>query len=109
MQWDSFRFWETLAAGCAAFNIDIEHYGVELPVMPKNWQHYFGVDFNRADQFIERLREEPESIERVGLNGREWALTHYSPKAMAQRFLAMFGYDEQPIAFDQGRDVRATG
>ena len=32
VQWDSFRFWEALAAGCVAFNIDLERYGVVVPV-----------------------------------------------------------------------------
>jgi len=98
VQWDSFRFWEALAAGCAAFNIDIEHYGVELPVMPCNWVHYLGVDLARVDEFIARLREEPEAGERAAREGRRGAREHYSPKAMARRLLAHLGYDAQPTA-----------
>ena len=109
VQWDSFRFWEALAAGCAAINIDIEHYGVELPVMPKNWQHYLGVDLDRVDLFIERLRDEPKLLERIGQDGRQWALAHYSPKAMAQRFLAALGYGELSISSDRNKCVPATG
>jgi hypothetical protein len=97
VQWDSFRFWEALAAGCAAFNIDIEHYGVELPVMPENWKHYLGVDFDRVDQFVERIQDEPELLQRVGQEGGKWALLHYSPKAIAQRFLRIMGYDKPSI------------
>jgi len=87
VQWDSFRFWETLTAGCVGFNIDLAHYGVELPVMPENWKHYIGVDFARVDAVIERLLAEPEALERIASAGRAWALEHYSPVAQARRFL----------------------
>lgn len=92
VQWDSFRFWEALTAGCAAFNLDLEHYGVEIPVMPENWQHYIGLDFNRVDEAIERLEADPELLERVGQAGHRWALEHYSPREMASRFLKVSGF-----------------
>lgn len=87
---DSFRFWEGLAASCAVINVDLEHYGVALPTMPVNGEHYLGVDFARTDAFIERLIEEPGLLKRVGTAGRAWADRYYSPKAVAERFLAMF-------------------
>jgi hypothetical protein len=91
VQWDSFRFWEALSAGCVAFNLDLEHYGVEIPVMPTNWVHYVGVDFNRVDKIIQRLSDEPDALERIGKAGRLWALENYSPTAMARRFLRLIG------------------
>jgi hypothetical protein len=109
VQWDSFRFWEALAAGCAAFNIDIERYGVDLPVMPENWKHYLGVDFDQVDQFVERIQDEPELLWRVSQEGRQWALAHYSPKAVAQRFLTALGYDELTNFFDQRKRIPVTG
>ncbi len=92
VQWDSFRFWEALAAGCLAFNLDLERYGAELPVMPENWKHYIGVDLEHVDDAIDRVRSEPESLPRIAQAGREWALEHYSPRAMARRFLELAGY-----------------
>jgi hypothetical protein len=86
---DSFRLWEALAAGCATINIDLSHYSVQLPVMPQNGTHYLGIDFARVDDFIDGLREEPSLLEHVAGAGRQWAETHYSPKAAAQRFLAL--------------------
>jgi len=91
--WDSFRFWEALAGGCAAINIDLEHYGVKLPVMPQNRKHYLGLNFARVKQFIEQLRQEPELLAGVAHAGKRWAELHYSPKAVAQRFLRPCGYD----------------
>ena len=68
--WDSFRFWEALAAGCAAINIDLNHYGAELPVMPENGRHYLGVDLSRVNDFVERLREEPALLKISGGEGK---------------------------------------
>jgi Glycosyl transferases group 1 len=90
---DSFRFWEALAAGCAAINVDLEYYGVEMPIMPENGKHYLGVNFSRVDQFIRLLQHDPGLLERVAADGKRWATTHYSPKAVAQRFLRLAGYE----------------
>lgn len=88
VQWDSFRAWEAWVAGCATFNLDLDLYGPELPVMPENWKHYIGVDLRHPERTIERLSEEPGLLERVARQGQEWALENYSPKAMAEKFLA---------------------
>jgi hypothetical protein len=88
---DSFRFWETLAAGTVAFNVDLEKYGARLPVMPVNWKHYIGVDFDRLDETVDRLRANPACLESIAAQGRAWALEHYSPKATARRFLETLG------------------
>ena len=87
VQWDSFRFWETLAAGCAAFNVDLERYGVVLPVMPENWKHYIGVSLENVDETIGRLRADYGCLERIAAAGREWAMKNYSSKKAAERLL----------------------
>jgi len=91
VQWDSFRFWEALAAGCAVFNLDLAHYGVEIPVMPENFEHYIGVNLSAVDDVLDRLEAESNLLERVAASGRAWAMTHYSPRAAAQRFLTLVG------------------
>lgn len=91
VQWDSFRFWEALAAGCVAFNLDLEYYGVELPVMPVNWKHYIGVNLSRIDQVITRLRDDPSTLLKVAQLGQKWAYENYSPKAAATRLLDCLG------------------
>jgi hypothetical protein len=35
-RWESWRFWESLASGCATVALDFEEYGLVLPVIPKN-------------------------------------------------------------------------
>jgi hypothetical protein len=87
VQWDSFRFWEALAAGCATFNIDLEYYGVTLPVMPVNGEHYFGVRFDSVDATLDRIASDPGALQRVAASGRQWAIEHYSPEALARRLL----------------------
>ena len=86
---DSFRFWEGLAAGCATINLDLDYYGVELPVRPVNGIHYIGVNFNRLNTLIERITDEPGLLGRVAQDGRVWAETYFSPVAVARRFLKM--------------------
>jgi hypothetical protein len=92
LQWDSFRFWETLGAGAAAFNVDLEHYGVELPAMPRNGVHYIGVDLARPEKAVALVRDDPGALARIGAAGRVWALEHYSPRAQALRLLAALGH-----------------
>ena len=71
--------------------MDLEHYGVELPVMPQSWTHYIGLDFAKVDDFLSRIVEEPDAVEAVSVAGHTWAQEHYSPKAVASRFLEMVG------------------
>jgi hypothetical protein len=94
VQWDSWRFWEALAAGCAAFNLDLERYGALLPVMPENGRHYFGVDLSNPEPVVDRIAGDPAALARVAAAGREWAIAHYSPPAMARRFLAEAGFPD---------------
>lgn len=86
-QWDSWRLWETLSAGTAAFHVDLGAYGAALPVMPQPGVHYVGMDLDRPGPTVERLRDEPEWVADVAQAGRQWALEHYSPRATALRFL----------------------
>jgi hypothetical protein len=88
-QFDSWRLWESLAAGCATFHIDFARYGCVLPVPPVNWQHYVGVDLDRCEGVVERLRAEPTVLAQIGAAGRAWAREHYGPVPTAQRLLAL--------------------
>jgi hypothetical protein len=86
-RWDSWRFWESLAAGCVTIHLDFEKYGFALPVMPKNWEHYVGVDLDNPQEVIEKISDRPELFSEIADNGRKWALENYSPLATACRFL----------------------
>lgn len=101
LQWDSWRFWESLAAGCVPFHVDFEKYGFHLPVMPQNWQHYVGVDLDRLDQSVERLRDEPEILASISHQARQWALEHYTPRSVALKFLSLASptYSPQTINY----------
>ncbi|EFA69866.1 hypothetical protein [Cylindrospermopsis raciborskii] len=87
VQWDSWRLWESLAAGCVTFHLDFEKYGVCLPVMPENWTHYIGVDLDNVKATIERIADQPEILPAIATEGRKWAMKNYSPAPTALRFL----------------------
>lgn len=86
-QWDSWRFWESLAAGCVTFHVDFQKYGFVLPVLPSNWEHYIGIDLNNVQAALNRIREQPKLLERISIQGRNWVIQNYSPKAVSERFL----------------------
>jgi hypothetical protein len=87
VQWDSWRLWESLAAGCTSFHTDFEKYGFLLPVMPENWRHYVGIDLDNIQEAVDRIADEPEILERISTEGRLWVLENYSPVSTTLRFL----------------------
>ena len=90
-QWDSWRFWESMAAGCVTFHIDLNKYGCVLPVMPENWRHYIGIDLDNISESIDRIADQPELLERISSVGRTWAIENYGPLPTAKRFLEIAG------------------
>lgn len=87
VQWDSWRFWEALASGCATFHIDLGRYGCQLPIMPENGRHYIGIDFDTIGHAVDMLEVNPNQLEKIADEGKKWVLAHYAPKPTAQRFL----------------------
>jgi len=94
MRWDSWRFWESLAAGCLTFHLNFEKYGLLLPEIPVAWKHYVPVDMADPVASVERLMDSRSRWAEIASEGREWALKNYSPTACARRFIQ--------IAHDQG-------
>lgn len=86
LQFDSWRFWESLASGCLTIHADFDKYGAVLPIMPVNGKHYLGVDFSNLEKSKKDLRQF-EKYEYIANNGREWVLNHYSPAKVAERLL----------------------
>ena len=89
-QYDSWRFWESLVAGCCTLHIDFEKYGIVLPVMPINKKHYLGFDLVNIHKTTRLIKQNPDMLATIGNNGREWVLEHYSPVKTAQRFIDLF-------------------
>ena len=85
--WDSWRFWESLAAGCVMFHVDLEKYGAVLPVMPENWHHYIGLDLGNLEDTVHRIASDPSILEHISQAGRQWAIENYTPVPTAMRFL----------------------
>jgi hypothetical protein len=91
LRWDSWRFWEAAIFGCVPIHLDFEKYGFELPVMPQPWVHYIPIDLTTVNLLPERieslLREKPDALVEMGMNARNWALTHYNPTECARRLI----------------------
>ena len=87
IQWDSWRLWESLAAGCLTFQLDFEKYGFKLPVMPKNYYHYIGVDLENVEKSKKMIVDNYDDLIKISENGKKWALENYSPVATSRRFL----------------------
>jgi len=87
IQWDNWRFWESLASGCATFHLDFEKYHFRLPVMPENWRHYIGIDLDNLEESIDKIAKNPEILEKIAVEGRQWAIENYSPVPTAIRFI----------------------
>lgn len=87
MQWDSWRFWESLAAGCVTLHLDFEKYNFCLPEMPQNLQDYVGVDLTNVSRTIDTISNNSLLLEQISTKGRQWALEHYSPVPTAKRLL----------------------
>ena len=92
-QWDSFRLWEVFSAGCLVFHVDFDKYGLQLPVMPQNLQHYLGVDFDNMQTIRDILNSDQKLLAQIAENGKQWALENYSPSKTAQRFLSTLGFE----------------
>jgi len=91
VQYDSWRFWECLAAGCIAFHLELDKYGLRLPVMPESFKHYIGVCLDDITAAVERIKDEPGLLDRVSSQSRAWVIEFYSPEATARRFLQLIG------------------
>lgn len=96
VRWDSWRWWESLAAGCLTFHLDFDKYGFALPVMPKAWEHYIPIDLADPKGTVDRLMAERPRWAGIAANGRQWARTHYSCEAAARRLL---DYVEHNVLF----------
>jgi len=105
VQWDSWRLWESLVAGCTTFHVDFEAYGFLLPVMPTNWQHYIGIDLKAIDRTVAALGKDPDILERIAEQGRAWALEHYSPQPTARRFLDLVSKLPPKASTDRASEV----
>jgi hypothetical protein len=86
--------WEAWVAGCCVIHVDFEKYGCVLPVLPQNGEHYIGLDINHIENFESLLPPPPDHkvlnsnlLAEIALNGKEFALNHYTPKKVAERLM----------------------
>ncbi len=87
MRWDSFRLWESFAAGCLTVHLDFDKYGFALPVKPEAWVHYAPIDLDDIAGSVEALLAREKDWPAIAAAGRAWALEHYAPAPTATRVL----------------------
>jgi hypothetical protein len=88
LRWDSFRLWESFAAGCLTVHLDFEKYGFALPVKPEAWKHYAPIDLDDIAGSVAQLMDREKEWPAIAEAGRAWALEHYAPKPTAMRVLS---------------------
>ena len=88
LRWDSFRLWESLAAGCLTVHLDFDKYGFALPVKPKAWVHYAPIDLDNISGSVDALLAREKEWPAIAAAGRAWALEHYAPVPTAIRVLS---------------------
>lgn len=94
-QWDSWRLWESMLAGCCTLHVDLEKYGCYMPVMPVNYKDYIGVDPDHLDIFSSWLEKAMQDwkngdytqLQAMSDSARNFVLDNYHPTIVAQRFL----------------------
>jgi len=95
LQFDSWRLWETFAAGALVIHLDLERYGAQLPEMPVNRVHYWAISPDTVDRDVADLLAAPdETLGAIADAGRRWALEHYSPEDQARRLLSYLAPQE---------------
>jgi hypothetical protein len=90
IQYDSWRLWESFASNACPVFSDCSQFGITLPVKPEPGIHYIAVDgfnFEAAALQIKQLGD--DRLKQIAQQGRQWALQHYSPKAVAKRLVAL--------------------
>ena len=88
IQWDSFRWWESLVADCAPLMLDFDYWGLELPVKPTEGVHYVGIRDLQDPSLLQRINDYSlNDLEAIGQAGRKWFDEQYSPSSQARRLL----------------------
>jgi hypothetical protein len=94
-QWDSYRLWESFAAGVATLHFDMEKYGFMTDgPLPRPLEHYVPVDVSNPVKSLQPILEDRNLLLRIGAAGREWALANYGPEPVVRRALKHLGMNE---------------
>lgn len=88
-QFDSFRFWEAMVAGCCIFHVDLKKFGAVFPETPESGKHYIGVDVNNPEATKKIMKHGYHYFEDAAMNGKEWAIQKFSTIKVGERFLEL--------------------
>lgn len=88
-QYGGWRFFESLLSNSVPIQIDFDYWGCVWPETPKGGVHYYsvkGMDFEASAKELMKLSD--QELRNISDAGREWVMKHYSPEAVAYRFLS---------------------
>jgi hypothetical protein len=87
-QFDSWRWWESMYSNTCPIHMNFSDWKFILPEMPEDKVHYWGVSrFNFEASAIQLAETHPDDLRHIGIAGSKWTSKHYSPAAIAERFL----------------------
>jgi hypothetical protein len=87
-QWDSFRMWELFYAKTCPIFLNFNRFNFDLPIIPKNEQHYISIDDFNWSNFNNKIKQIPyDDIRQIGLNGKKWVLDNYSSTKIVDMLL----------------------
>lgn len=90
LQWDSYRFWESLYSNTIPITFDFDYWKIDTEVRPTPFKHYIPFQNSAKTMFdsIEDLSD--QRLGEISENGKHFFLEHHSPVAKAKRFLSCF-------------------
>ena len=90
-RFDSWRLYEAAIFGAAPITLNFEKYGLETGANPRPWIEYIPIEFDKVEslalEILNRLKEDPEFLIKVGQNARRWVIENHSPVATVKRFI----------------------
>ena len=96
IQGDSWRMWEALASGAVLLHHDMEETGWQLPVPATAFETYLPFGFKRNNNRLLQTLSDIRALQTIAESGRAWAQKHYSPPAVASRFLKLLQSLSEP-------------
>jgi len=89
-QFDSWRFWELMVSRSLPISACCDDWGFIYPVMPLSNEHYIGIKRNEIKTFPKKINTLTDhQLKKISQTGHQFALDHYSPRAVAARFLSI--------------------
>ncbi|MEQ9304323.1 MAG: hypothetical protein RJQ14_10455 [Marinoscillum sp.] len=82
-QFDSWRFWESMYSQSIPIHVNLDDWGLVLPVQPQPYVHYVPTSINK----FQLVDLSVHQLETLSQNSKNFAFENYAPIPTANRFL----------------------